>query len=243
LLVKYKFAPCVCGACGLVKNKIVEGVARARRIVQESLAMILAGITAVLAALMTLAALASVFMSHPVRAVLALIGAFTAGAGLCTLFGADFLAMVLMVVYVGAVAVLFLFVLMMLDLDAKSDNAPQAEVSAPHSPFAIITVAVFAVAMGVVLLKHAVALPFVAVNVSIKQVGAVLYTQHFVNFQVAGLILMAAMVGAIVLTLRHRGGVKKQNSQQQVLRQVSDSLELVKIAPNAPLSSITMGEK
>ncbi len=201
--------------------------------------LILAGLTAVLAVFMTVAALASVFMAHPVRAVLALIAAFTAGAGLCTLFGADFLAMVLMVVYVGAVAVLFLFVLMMLDLDAKGLAQELAPASAPHTPFAIVAVALFAVAMGAVLLKHAVALPFVAVNTTVKQVGVVLYTQHFVNFQMAGLILMAAMVGAIVLTLRHRAGVKTQNPRQQVLRRVADSLELVKIAPNAPLA----GEK
>jgi len=170
---------------------------------------------------------------NPVHAVLFLILVFVNAAGLFMLAGAEFLALILIVVYVGAVAVLFLFVVMMLDVDF-------AQLRQGFQRYAPIGVAV-----GVVLLLELllVAGSFViAPNVAgtavlpidgtldnTRALGLVLYTRYVFLFQGAGAVLLVAMIGAIVLSLRHKPGIKRQNPVDQVGRRPSETLEVVKV--------------
>lgn len=182
----------------------------------------------VFSALMVIAA------RNPVHSVLFLILAFFNAAGLFVLLGAEFLAMILLIVYVGAVAVLFLFVVMMLDIDfaelkrgamkylplgalvgavlvcelafvALNFFGPRARGAAPHAPPAHLT--------------------------NTEALGRVLYTDYIYYFQTAGLILLVAMIGAIVLTLRQRQGVKRQSIRRQNAREPAMAIELIDAQP------------
>ena len=163
---------------------------------------------------------------NPVHSVLWLILSFFSAAGLFVLLGAEFLAMLLVVVYVGAVAVLFLFVVMMLDVDFTALRQGFAR----YMPLGIVVAAVLAAEM--VLVAATVAGRGAARNSSgpmasgmsgsdvsnIETIGRVLYTDYIYFFQASGLVLLVAMIGAIVLTLRHKPGVKRQVIMDQVLR-------------------------
>ena len=163
---------------------------------------------------------------NPVHSVLWLILAFFSAAGLFVLLGAEFLAMLLVVVYVGAVAVLFLFVVMMLDVDFTQLRQGFAR----YMPLGIVVAAVLAAEM--VLVAATVAGRGAARNMleplasgvnapdvsNVEMIGRVLYTDYIYFFQAAGLVLLVAMIGAIVLTLRHKPGVKRQVIMDQVLR-------------------------
>jgi NADH-quinone oxidoreductase subunit J len=177
-------------------------------------------------------ALAVIIARNPVHSVLFLILAFVNAAGLFILMGAEFLAMILIVVYVGAVAVLFLFVVMMLDVDFTQLRQGFLQ----YIPIAAIIaffVAIELIYVGFGWLRSpqaaAPASPAGVVS-NTEALGRVLYTQYFFFFQAAGLILLTAMIGAIVLTLRHRVGVKRQNIAAQVARNPATAVEVRQVA-------------
>jgi len=178
-----------------------------------------------MAAVTLLSGLAVVSARNPVHSVLWLILAFFSAAGLFVLLGAEFLAMLLVVVYVGAVAVLFLFVVMMLDVDF----AALRQGFARYMPLGLLIAGVLAIEMVVVattVASHGAArlndLPNAsggATDVSnVEAIGRVLYTDYVYFFQAAGMVLLVAMIGAIVLTLRHKPGVRRQVIADQVAR-------------------------
>ena len=170
---------------------------------------------------------------NPVHAVLFLILAFFNASGLFMLAGAEFLALILIVVYVGAVAVLFLFVVMMLDVDFTSMRSGFLQ----YAPVGVV--------VGIVLLLELLllagsfvispeaaggsALPIDGAVDNMTAIGLVLYTRYIFLFQGAGAVLLVAMIGAIVLTLRHKSNVKRQNPIDQVARRASETLEVVKV--------------
>ena len=181
----------------------------------------------------------TVISRNPVHSVLWLILAFLSSAGLFVLLGAEFVAMLLVIVYVGAVAVLFLFVVMMLDVDFAELKAEMAQ----YMPLALL--------IGVVLLMQ-LAMAFSAWEFAdtaqsaraaitpadehnTAALGLILYDQYFLLFQLAGLILLVAMVGAIVLTLRHRKDVKRQNILAQMYRDPAKAMELKDVKPGQGL--------
>ena len=183
------------------------------------------------------AAVLVVSARNPVHSVLFLILAFFNAAALFVLLGAEFLAMVLVVVYVGAVAVLFLFVVMMLDIDF-------VELRQGFLNYLPIGLLIGAVLLGelVILGSTWVALPNVVASnptpanvTNTEALGLVLYTKYVYVFQGAGMVLLVAMVGAIVLTLRHREGVKRQNVRAQVGRRREQAVELRKVRPGEGL--------
>ena len=175
---------------------------------------------------------------NPVHSVLFLILAFVNAAGLFVLLGAEFLAMILIVVYVGAVAVLFLFVVMMLDVDF----AELREGFLSYLPVGALVGAVLLAELLLVVGGWAIApgggnAAPVAQNVSNTQaIGLVLYTRYVYFFEVAGLILLVAMIGAIVMTLQHKPQVKRQNISDQVARGKASAIELVNVKPGQGLS-------
>jgi len=193
----------------------------------------------VLAVIAVISAFAVISARNPVHSVLFLILTFFTAAGLFVLLGAEFLAMLLVIVYVGAVAVLFLFVVMMLDVDFV--ELKQGFLS--YMPIgALIAAALLAelglVASAAVSTNGAPIAIGPAENTGItnaEAIGQVLYTEYLLVFQMAGLVLFVAMVGAIVLTLRHRPGVKKQDITAQVGRRRADGVELKDIRPGQGL--------
>jgi len=168
---------------------------------------------------------------NPVHSVLWLILTFFSAAGLFVLLGAEFLAMLLVVVYVGAVAVLFLFVVMMLDVDfvrlreGYARYLPLAGIVA-----AILLAEMIMVSISVVLggaARDAVApVVYEAGTTNTESIGRVLYTDYVYFFQAAGIVLLVAMIGAIVLTLRPRDGVRRQNLNAQSNRRRADAVEI-----------------
>ena len=192
-----------------------------------------------LAAIAIVSAFAVISARNPVHSVLFLILTFFSSAGLFVLLGAEFLAMLLVVVYVGAVAVLFLFVVMMLDIDFV--ELKQGFLS--YLPIGFLVA--FALAAEFVLVgaastaAHGAPIQLATAGVSrvtnAQQIGEVLYTQYWLVFQLAGLVLLVSMIGAIVLTLRHRVGVRKQNIAAQVGRTRAEAVELKDIRPGQGL--------
>ncbi|MDB5368198.1 MAG: NADH-quinone oxidoreductase subunit [Rhodospirillales bacterium] len=191
-------------------------------------------------AILLLAAVLVIASRNPVHSVLWLILAFFNAAGLFVLLGAEFVAMILVIVYVGAVAVLFLFVVMMLDVDLSELRAGFAQ----YLPLGVLiglvllVELIFFVISGWTLgpaLKSAIvaATPDAASVSNTRAIGRLLYTDYVFVFQAAGLVLLVAMIGAIVLTLRQRVGVRKQNIAAQVARQRSDTVVLKKVETGA----------
>lgn len=185
----------------------------------------------VCAGLVLLSALMVVIVRNPVHSVLWLILAFLSATALFVLLGAEFLAMLLMVVYVGAVAVLFLFVVMMLDVDF----AALKEGAMKNLGFGII----IALLLGGELLLVAAAageieagarLPIGAED-NVYALGRLLYTDYALVFLGAGMVLFVAMIGAIALTMQHRRDVKRQNVLNQIYRDPASSVELVDVRP------------
>ena len=172
---------------------------------------------------------------NPVHSVLFLILAFVNASGLFLLMGAEFLAMILVVVYVGAVAVLFLFVVMMLDVDF----AELKQGALQYAPIGALVGLILAAELIVVTggyafapqLSSTVAMPTpdVATRHNTAALGDILYTDYIYFFQIAGLVLLVAMIGAIVLTLRHKEGVKRQNIGVQVARTPATAIEIKKV--------------
>jgi NADH-quinone oxidoreductase subunit J len=187
------------------------------------------------AAVVTASAFMVISARNPVHSVLFLILAFFNAAGLFLLMGAEFLAMILVVVYVGAVAVLFLFVVMMLDVDF----AELREGFLQYLPIGglvgiIVLIELIMVVGGWVTSSEA---PRLAAEkapsdlTNTEALGRVLYTDFLFFFQLSGLILLVAMIGAIVLTLRHKEGVKRQNIADQVARNKAGGLEVRNVKP------------
>jgi NADH-quinone oxidoreductase subunit J len=172
---------------------------------------------------------------NPVHSVFFLILAFFNAAGLFMLAGAEFLALLLVVVYVGAVAVLFLFVVMMLDVDFVELRQGFLQYLPVGALIAVILVLELVMVLGATVLDADVALntgmpmpPLEEIS-NIEAIGLVLYTDYVYFFQAAGLVLLVAMVGAIVLTLRHREGIKRQDITVQNARTPEAAIEVVKV--------------
>jgi NADH-quinone oxidoreductase subunit J len=187
------------------------------------------GSITVAAAVMVIAA------RNPVHSVLFLILAFVNAAGLFVLMGAEFLAMILIVVYVGAVAVLFLFVVMMLDVDfAELRRGVLSYLPIGGLIGALLLVELLTIvgawAIGPDVIKG-IAAPIPPPNdiPNTQALGLVLYTQYVYFFQAAGVILLVAMIGAIVLTLHHKPNVRRQNIAEQVARHKAGAIEIVKV--------------
>ena len=184
--------------------------------------------------------IAVVSAKNPVHSVLFLIAAFFSAAGLFVLLGAEFLAMLLVIVYVGAVAVLFLFVVMMLDVDFAqlrqgfARYMPLGGLIAGGLAVEMIIVSTTVATAGAARLNHS---PMAsgagaAPNLSnAEAIGRVLYTNYVYFFQAAGMVLLVAMIGAIVLTLRHKPGVKRQVIMDQVLRTPATGMRMVSPKP------------
>jgi NADH-quinone oxidoreductase subunit J len=190
-----------------------------------------------LALVSVVAALLVVSAKNPVHSVLYLITVFFSAAGLFVLMGAEFLAMLLVVVYVGAVAVLFLFVVMMLDVDfvaLRQGFARYLPVGGAIGVILLVEMVLVATAVA----QHGAASKFngplePSSVTNAEAIGAVLYTDYVYLFQAAGLVLLVAMIGAIVLTLRRRPGVKRQNIAAQVGRTPKSGMEIVQIEDGA----------
>jgi len=182
-------------------------------------------------------AVASAFMviasRNPVHSVMFLILTFVNAAGLFMLAGAEFLALILIVVYVGAVAVLFLFVVMMLDVDFAQMGKGMLQ----YAPVGIVVGVILLLELLLVAASFVVSpevagtavLPIDNTMHNTRALGQVLYTHYVFLFQAAGAVLLVAMIGAIVLTLRHRTSAKRQNPVEQMARRASETLEVVKV--------------
>ena len=175
---------------------------------------------------------------NPVHSVLFLILAFFNAAALFVLLGAEFLAMILVIVYVGAVAVLFLFVVMMLDINFVELRQGFLQYLPVGALIGLVLLVELVLVFGAWVIAPdvmtSVSAPTPqAVDVSNTQaLGALIYTRYVYAFQAAGMILLVAMVGAIVLTLRAREGVRRQKISDQVARKREDTLEIVKVRPH-----------
>lgn len=170
---------------------------------------------------------------NPVHSVLWLILAFLSSAGLMVLLGAEFVAMLLMIVYVGAVAVLFLFVVMMLDIDFAALKGEMAR----YMPLGLLIGVVLLMQLTIGLgawgeVQRSTALDGVD---NARALGLILYDNYILLFQLAGMILLVAMIGAILLTLRHRKDIKRQNVLQQMWRDPAKAMELKDVKPGQGL--------
>jgi NADH-quinone oxidoreductase subunit J len=181
----------------------------------------------------------TVISRQPVHSVLWLILSFISAAGLFVLLGAEFVAMLLIIVYVGAVAVLFLFVVMMLDVDFAALKAEMAR----YLPLALLIglVILMQLAMAFGTWESNAAAESLRAQVvpvdrhNTEALGLILYDQYFLLFQLAGLILLVAMIGAIVLTLRHRTDIKRQDVIAQMMRDPAKAMELKDVKPGQGL--------
>jgi len=182
-----------------------------------------------------------VLARNPVHSVLWLILAFFSSAGLFVLMGAEFVAMLLAIVYVGAVAVLFLFVVMMLDVDFAALRGGMLG----YLPLGLLIGLILLVQLGLLFghwhfaedadeLRAAVT-PAIEQSHNTAALGALIYTRYIYLFQAAGMILLVAMIGAIVLTLRHREHIRRQDIPEQILRNPARSVDLVDVRPGQGL--------
>ncbi len=193
-------------------------------------------------ATVTVAAGLMVTMSrNPVHSVLWLILAFLSSAGLFVLLGAEFVAMLLIIVYVGAVAVLFLFVVMMLDVDFAVLKGEMARYMPLGLLVAVILlmqlvlgVGAWVQADGAMGLRQAVT-PDMAQVENTRAIGLLIFDKYLLLFQLSGLVLLVAMIGAILLTMRHRRDVKRQNVLHQMWRDPAKAMELKDVKPGQGL--------
>ncbi len=182
--------------------------------------------------------LMTVVSRNPVHSVLWLILAFLSSAGLFVTLGAEFVAMLLIIVYVGAVAVLFLFVVMMLDVDFAELKAEMTK----YLPLALLIGVVILMQLALALgvwgfadgVEDRIAAPAGDLD-NTRALGLLIYDKYILLFQLAGLILLVAMIGAIVLTLRHRVDIKRQNVIEQMHRDPAKAMELRDVKPGQGL--------
>ncbi|WP_114284195.1 NADH-quinone oxidoreductase subunit J [Candidatus Halocynthiibacter alkanivorans] len=187
------------------------------------------------------AGLFTVVARNPVHSVLWLILSFLSASGLFVLLGAEFVAMLLVIVYVGAVAVLFLFVVMMLDVDFAALKGEMTK----HVPLALLIGVVILLQLGLsfgvwessdlAMGQRQAVTPDIKEVQNTAAIGQLLYTKYIYLFQSAGLILLVAMVGAIVLTIRHRTNVKRQDILAQIYRDPAEAMELKDVKPGQGL--------
>ncbi|WP_120635895.1 NADH-quinone oxidoreductase subunit J [Ruegeria sp. EL01] len=181
----------------------------------------------------------TVISRQPVHSVLWLILSFLSAAGLFVLLGAEFVAMLLIIVYVGAVAVLFLFVVMMLDVDFAELKAEMARYMPLALLIGLVILMQFVMAFGAWDSAQGAATnlaqPVPVDRHNTEALGVILYDQYFLLFQLAGLILLVAMIGAIVLTLRHRKDIKRQDIIGQMMRDPAKAMELKDVKPGQGL--------
>jgi NADH-quinone oxidoreductase subunit J len=189
----------------------------------------------IFAPVLVVSAFAVIVARNPVHSVLFLILAFVCAAGLFLVMGAEFLAMILIIVYVGAVAVLFLFIVMLLDVDF----AQLKQGFVQYLPQGLLIALLVFFELGYVVSRlgpspqaAAAATPSGTLS-NTAALGEVLYTRYFYFFQAAGMILLTAMIGAIVLTLHHKAGVKRQDVGAQVARTPETAIEVRKVASRA----------
>ena len=183
------------------------------------------------------AGLMVVVSRNPVFSVLFLILAFFNAAGLFVLIGAEFIAMLLVVVYVGAVAVLFLFVVMMLDINFAEMRAGFQK----YLPLGLVVGGILVFELVAAIYGDAfkgASLPAMPEISNTRALGNVLYTKYMYLFQVAGLILLVAMIGAISLTMRKRPGVRRQVIAEQNARSRADSVEVVEVPVGAAARTV-----
>ena len=182
--------------------------------------------------------LMTVISRNPVHSVLWLILAFLSSAGLFVTLGAEFVAMLLIIVYVGAVAVLFLFVVMMLDIDFAELKAEMTK----YLPLALLIGVVILMQLALALgvwgfadgVEDRIAAPAGDLD-NTRALGLLIYDKYILLFQLSGLILLVAMIGAIVLTLRHRVDIKRQNVLAQMYRDPAKAMELRDVKPGQGL--------
>ena len=185
--------------------------------------------------------LLTVLSKNPVHSVLWLILSFLSAAGLFVLLGAEFVAMLLIIVYVGAVAVLFLFVVMMLDVDFAELKGEMVKYMPVGLLIGVVILMQLGMALGVWQVSDQAAGLRAAVTPDLNEVhntaalGALIYDDYILLFQLSGLILLVAMIGAIVLTLRHRPNVKRQNVIAQMHRDPAKAMELIDVKPGQGL--------
>ena len=190
---------------------------------------------------MLVGALMTVTARNPVHSVLWLILAFLSGAGLFVLIGAEFVAMLLIIVYVGAVAVLFLFVVMMLDVDFAALKAEMSKYMPLAGLIGVVLMMQLVLAFGPWSFSDGVETRLGSPTPPLEEahntqaLGLILYDQYFLAFQLSGLILLVAMIGAIVLTLRHRADVKRQDVIAQMMRDPKTAMELKDVKPGQGL--------
>ena len=186
--------------------------------------------------MLTLSSLGVILAANPVYSLLWLIFSFCNAAGLFVLFGAEYLAMTLIIVYVGAVAVLFLFVIMMLNIDV----AEMKKQLKRHILLGLIVTLAFFINISIILYCSFGDFEEMHFNKSYRafvpkiphdyqNIGEVLYTEYVVPFQIAGAILLASMLGCIVLTLTHNTNNKKQDPYKQISRKPEDCMNIVKV--------------
>jgi len=186
-------------------------------------------------------ALFTVVAKNPVHSVLWLILAFLSSAGLFVLLGAEFVAMLLVIVYVGAVMVLFMFVVMMLDVDFAALRGQMAKYVPIALLIGVVLLLELAMVFGVWEVSENAAAARAAVTPDLNEVhntaalGALIYDQYIYMFQAAGLILLVAMIGAIGLTMRPRTGIKRQNVMEQMHRDPAKAMEVVDVKPGQGL--------
>lgn len=185
------------------------------------------------AGILVISSLMVIAARNPVHSVLFLILGFFNAAGLFVMLGAEFVGMILVIVYVGAVAVLFLFVVMMLDINFSELRKGAMQ----YVPLGLVIGSILLFELGTLYLgwdvssaaENNLASPASENLTNTEALGHILYTKYIFPFQVAGLILFVAMIGAIVLTLRRRPGVRRQKVSQQHARRAEDVLEVVKV--------------
>lgn len=181
----------------------------------------------------------TVISRHPVHSVLWLILSFLSAAGLFVMLNAEFIAMLLIIVYVGAVAVLFLFVVMMLDVDFAELKAEMARYMPLALLIGLIILMQFVMAFGAWDANEAAeSMRAQVVDENVQNtaaLGMILYDEYFLLFQLAGLILLVAMIGAILLTLRHRADIKRQDVVAQMMRDPKLAMKLNDVKPGQGL--------
>jgi NADH-quinone oxidoreductase subunit J len=194
--------------------------------------------------LILLAALGVVMSKNPVHSVLWLICAFINSAGIFILLGAEFLAMMMIIVYVGAVAVLFLFVVMMLDVDFEAVVKPARStliqgVLICTGLISNISIMILSNLYGEAMTgRSSYKIDTKSALTNTEMIGSVLYSDFILPFQLAGIILFIAIVGAITLTVRKTNSMKRQNVRTQLNRDKKSSIKLVHIPNNSPVKGI-----
>jgi NADH-quinone oxidoreductase subunit J len=200
--------------------------------------MIIQGLAFYLFAAVTVAAGVMVISArNPVHSVLFLILAFFNAAGLFVLMGAEFIAMILVIVYVGAVAVLFLFVVMMLDINFAELRQGFLQYLPVGGLIGVVLLVELVLIFGSWAVSPTVRVAAPAASVesasNTHALGQILYTEYVYVFEAAGMVLLVAMVGAIVLTLRSREGVRRQSAARQVFRTREQAVEVKKVQPGS----------